>query len=73
MDHFDIIQWLGSRSCNGAFDFWRHYKTCTHVEAWNWGAILLSLGTLAIFVVLVELRRRERRDGYLWDGLSFWR
>ena len=66
MENLQFIQWLGSKTCNSATDFLTAHQTCTNVEAFNWGAIIIAGLALAVAVQLINARRQSRRENYYW-------
>ena len=64
MEKLDVIQALGNATCvRSLFDS----HVCTLTESWNFGALIVIGGLVAVALLLLRERSRQRRENnYFW-------
>jgi hypothetical protein len=60
-----LIQWIGSKTCNAAGDLSTVLDAgtaCASGQLVNVGLVVLGLFALSVIVMVINARRRQRRD-----------
>jgi hypothetical protein len=62
-----LVQWIGSNTCNLAGDVGTVLNAgyaCASGQALNMGIVVLSIAVFGVAVMVINARRRQRRDRY---------
>ncbi|MBL9096115.1 MAG: hypothetical protein JNK07_04245 [Alphaproteobacteria bacterium] len=62
-----LVQWIGSKTCSVAGDLGQVLdagQACASNHAWTMGLIVLGLVAFGLAVMVINARRRRRRDNY---------
>jgi hypothetical protein len=62
-----LVQWIGSNTCNLAGsvgDVLEAGQACASGQAVNVGLVVLGIAVLGVIVMVINARRRQRRENY---------
>lgn len=64
MQELDLIQALGNATCVRSFF---ETQACTMAESWNFGAVIVVAGIVALGLAYLRVRSRQlRENNYYW-------
>jgi putative exporter of polyketide antibiotics len=65
MDRFDLVQLIGAKTCaaaNGLTQYIYGDAACAKAEVWNMGALVVIAAAIALVVLVIHQRRRDKLD-----------
>lgn len=65
MGRFDLVQLIGKKTCEAADGLTQYVygeAACAKAEVWNMGALVVAAAAIALVVLVIHQRRRDRLD-----------